>query len=68
MALLDPPRWGWPALGAVTDLLTPHEVRALLTAFTGRCHRVLLCLTQLVLSSNFTAHSALDERKANEPV
>lgn len=27
LSLLDPPRWGWPAVGAVTDLLVPHEVR-----------------------------------------
>ena len=26
-ALLDPPRFGWAALGGIVDMLTPHEVR-----------------------------------------
>ena len=26
LTLLDPPRWGWSAVGGVADLLTPHEV------------------------------------------
>ena len=26
MALYDPPRWGWTALGGMADVLTPHEV------------------------------------------
>ena len=26
LTLIDPPRWGWTALGGVADLLTPHEV------------------------------------------
>jgi hypothetical protein len=25
LSLLDPPRWGWSALGGITDLLPPHE-------------------------------------------
>jgi len=25
LTLIDPPRWGWTALGGVADLLTPHE-------------------------------------------
>jgi hypothetical protein len=27
LSLLDPPRWGWAAVGGVVDLLTPQEVR-----------------------------------------
>ena len=27
LSLLDPPRWGWTAIGGVADVLTPHEVR-----------------------------------------
>jgi hypothetical protein len=27
LSLLDPPRWGWAAVGGVADLLTPQEVR-----------------------------------------
>ena len=27
LSLLDPPRWGWTAVGGVADVLTPHEVR-----------------------------------------
>ena len=26
LALLDPPRWGWTALGGISDILLPHEV------------------------------------------
>jgi hypothetical protein len=26
LTLLDPPRWGWTAVGGVADLLSPHEV------------------------------------------
>ena len=29
LTLVDPPRWGWSAVGGVTDLLSPHEVRLL---------------------------------------
>eukprot|EP00557_Chaetoceros_sp_GSL56_P013489 CAMPEP_0176482820 /NCGR_PEP_ID=MMETSP0200_2-20121128/3582_1 /TAXON_ID=947934 /ORGANISM="Chaetoceros sp., Strain GSL56" /LENGTH=2163 /DNA_ID=CAMNT_0017879167 /DNA_START=38 /DNA_END=6529 /DNA_ORIENTATION=- len=25
LSLLDPPRWGWSALGGITDMLPPHE-------------------------------------------
>ncbi|KAL3910855.1 MAG: hypothetical protein SGARI_001925, partial [Bacillariaceae sp.] len=25
LSLLDPPRWGWTAIGGVADVLTPHE-------------------------------------------
>ena len=27
LTLMDPPRWGWTAVGGVADLLTPQEVR-----------------------------------------
>jgi hypothetical protein len=30
LSLLDPARWGWPAVGDVVDLLTPHEVSVIL--------------------------------------
>jgi hypothetical protein len=26
LALYDPPRWGWTAVGTIADLLPPHEV------------------------------------------
>ncbi len=26
LSLLDPSRWGWSAVGGISDLLTPHEV------------------------------------------
>jgi len=26
LALLDPPRFGWSAIGGVVDVLPPHEV------------------------------------------
>ena len=26
MTLFDPPRWGWTAVGGISDLLSPHEV------------------------------------------
>ena len=26
MTLVEPPKWGWTAVGGVADLLTPHEV------------------------------------------
>lgn len=31
LALLDPPRFGWSAIGGVVDVLPPHEVS---TGFT----------------------------------
>ena len=27
LSLMDPPRWGWAAVGGIVDLLPPHEVR-----------------------------------------
>jgi len=27
LPIIDPPKWGWSALGGVVDLLTPQEVR-----------------------------------------
>ena len=38
LALLDPPRWGWPALGPVTDLLSPHEVCLVLACVESYVH------------------------------
>ena len=30
MTLYDPPRWGWTAVGGISDVLSPHEVRYLI--------------------------------------
>ena len=35
LMLMDPPRWGWAAIGSVSDLLTPHEVSAWVLAGTS---------------------------------
>ena len=32
LSLLDPPRWGWTALGGICDLLPPHEVSTILVS------------------------------------
>lgn len=72
LALLDPPRWGWPALGPVVDLLTPHEVSLL--KFPGtECRRILrnqlyfiliifsllfLAFTSVLISFYYITHSA----------
>jgi hypothetical protein len=38
LSLLDPPRWGWTALGGICDLLPPHEVSTILVnRNTGVC-------------------------------
>lgn len=37
LALLDPPRWGWCALGGVIDLSTPQEVRSLFSKTDEAC-------------------------------
>jgi len=29
LSLLDPSRWGWGAVGSITDVLTPHDVSVL---------------------------------------
>lgn len=28
LALLDPCKWGWAALGGIVDILPPHQVRS----------------------------------------
>jgi hypothetical protein len=51
LALFDPPRWGWTAIGGIADVLPPHEVNSAnlfkmslmtikwsLTFLSGLCH------------------------------
>ena len=51
MALYDPPRWGWTALGGIADVLSPQEVRYNKvwgnSWFALICQWFLFCVTHL---------------------
>jgi hypothetical protein len=53
MALFDPPRWGWAAVGGIADVLPPHEV-SLIIKHSELCVLVCSNKSSLPFAPSFT--------------